>query len=1547
VNTKVEAAKAALVDQAVAAGRGRLPEEFLRRYWERVAPEDVVGRSPVDLHGAALAHHRLGERRPPGTAVVAVYNPSFEDHGWVSTHSVVQAVTDDMPFLVDSVSLALSSRGIGMHLVVHPVVDDVAYIHVEIDRQGEAAEIEALREAVLDVLAQVRAAVEDWPVMRSQALSLAAELQERPPPADPDAVAEARDFLRWLADDNFVFLGYCEYELAGTDGSAVLRSVPGRGAGLLRDGDMGSLPPEPPGDTPITLTRSSSLSPVHRPGPLDSVGLTRYGPDGRVTGEDRFLGLYTSSLQHTPAGEVPVLRRTVAAVIDRAGFAPRSHDAKALVDVLEAYSRRELFEMTADELFTVATGILDLSQRQRVRLFARQDRFGRFWSCLVFVPLDRYTQAVRRRITDILLDAFGGHRFEYAAHVGDSVLARLHFVIHTGDGGPARPAPDLEIVESRIAAAARSWADDLAESLLDQHGEQRGLALLRRYGEAFPAAYQDDYPARVGCADIARIEALDHTAATAGIAVALTPPLHGPDGELRFKVLRRGSPVSLSDVMPILDHMGVSAVDQRPYEVTPAEQDTVWIHDFGLRAREGWGDAPREVFTDAFAAVWRGAAENDGFNRLVLSAGLEWGEVAVLRAYARYMRQTGSTFSLGYMESVLVANRHVARLLVELFRARFDPAVQPDPDDAASLLTKRLEEAIDATTSLDEDRILRSFLALVQATLRTNFFSTGPARLAFKLDPSLVPDLPLPRPRFEIFVCSPQVEGVHLRGGKVSRGGIRWSERKEDFRTEILGLMKAQMVKNAVIVPVGAKGGFVVKAAANPSRDDVAACYRAFISACLDLTDNIVGTETVRPVGVVAYDEDDAYLVVAADKGTATFSDLANEVAAEHGFWLGDAFASGGSAGYDHKAMGITARGAWESVRRHFRHLGVDADTAPLTVVGIGDMSGDVFGNGLLSSPHLKLVAAFDHRHIFLDPDPDPEQAYAERRRLFELPRSSWADYDPALISAGGGVWPRTAKAVPLSAAAQAVLGTDAVTLSPPELIRAILRAPVDLLWNGGIGTYVKATSETHAEVGDKANDGVRVDAAELRARVVGEGGNLGFTQRARVEFALAGGRINTDAIDNSAGVDCSDHEVNIKVLLDAVVADGDLTGKQRNQLLADMTDDVAAMVLGDNYDQTGALALALHRAADMADVHARQLRHLEATGKLDRALEFLPGDETLIQRQTAGTGLTAPEFAVLLAYTKNDVAAALAASDAPDDPWLARELTAYFPPALRDERFQAARERHPLRREIVATCVTNTLVDRAGTSFVFRLTEETGASVADLARAHAAARELFGLDAFWAEVEALDGQVPAEVQVTLALEARLLAERASRWLIRHVPPPLAVAAVLEHFSAGLADLVPHLRDGDGTEVAAWVEAGVPAPLAVRAATLRQLPAALEMVDVHVASERPTAEVAATWYALGEVLELDWLRDRIVTLPADGRWTGRARTALRDDCERERAQLVAEVLGAPGGLEGWLADHEVAVARFLSLVDEIRVSASGPDVSTLSVAMREVRALSD
>lgn len=1517
-------------------------EAFVRQYYRRAPAADLKGREPVDLYGAALAHRTFGAGRAGGEVRVRAYNPTFEQHGWQSPHTAIDVVSDDMPFLVDSVSMELSRRELGIHVLVHPVVGDESYMHIEVDRQ--ASGFDELERAIERVLDQVRAAVDDWPQMREHMHALIDE----PFPAglDRDECEEARALLAWIADHHFTYLGYREYELTEEDS---LQAVEGTGLGLLRGGSAQStgfaklplavraLAREP---DPLILAKATTRSPIHRPAYLDYIGVKRFDGDGNVVGERRFLGLYTTGAYREVPANIPVLRRKAAAVRERAGFTPGSHDDKALISVIDTFPRDELFQIGVDDLYEMTSGILELGERQRVRLFMRTDRYERFVSCLVFIPRDRFNTDNRIKIGRLLSEALGAESLDWGLRLTEWVLVRIHYTLHLP--ADVRPDYDVEALEARIVEAVRSWDDDLLDALLEECGEERGMTLYRQYGTAFPPQYRDDLLARSAVADILRIEALTDED---GLDLSLYRPLEAQGGALRCKVYRRGERVSLSDVLPMFESLGLTVTDERPYLVTPREGPPAWLYDFGLQAKgEVDVDAIRDRFHEGFERVWRGDAEQDGFNGLILAAGLDWREVMMLRAVARYLRQAGIPFSDRYMEATLLAHADVARTLIELFRARFDP---DGTRGGASAIAERIEQAIDAVDSLDEDRILRGFLSVVTAMLRTNYFLPGPkAYLSFKLDPHQVPLTPLPRPKFEIFVHSPRVEGVHLRGGAVARGGLRWSDRREDFRTEILGLMKAQMVKNAVIVPVGSKGGFVMK---RPG-DQVVEVYKTFLSGLLDVTDNIVGNDVVPPSHVVRADGDDPYLVVAADKGTATFSDIANGVANDYGFWLGDAFASGGSVGYDHKAMGITARSAWVSVQRHFRELGVDVQAQDFTVAGIGDMSGDVFGNGMMLSPHIRLVAAFDHRHVFLDPDPDPASSLAERERLFALPRSSWDDYDRSLISEGGGVFPRTAKSIELTEQVRAALDVDAERLTPSELIQAILRAPVDLLWNGGIGTYVKAAEETHADVGDKANDPVRVNGRELRARVVGEGGNLGCTQRGRIEFAAQGGRINTDAIDNAGGVNCSDHEVNIKVLLDSVVAAGDMTVKQRNALLAEMTDAVAERVLRGSYTQTQALSLARFQAPAMLDVHDRFMRDLEATGRLDRAIEALPDAETIAERRQGGLGLTQPELAVVLAYSKITLYAALLDSDLPDDPALEGELAVYFPSPL-PERYGEEMTRHRLRREIIATRVANQIVDRAGTTFMFRLREDTGATHADIARASVIARDVFDMQSLWREVEALDGAVTADTQTWMLLSGRRMVERATRWLLRTRPRPMDIGAEVARFADGVravSELLPGVLVE--AEQAAWrdrvaglTDAGVPEALAARVASQSVLFSALDVVEVAGGADRGVDAVAGLHFELGGRLHLHWLRDQIALLTRDTRWSTMARAALRDDLFSLHADLTREVLRYDS-LEAWFDANRAAVERAQEILGEIRAGGAF-DLTTLPVALREVRNL--
>jgi glutamate dehydrogenase len=1583
----------ALVDEHVAEEERVLIRDFLDHYFSGTSDADLEEREPANLYGAALAHFNLLRRRQRGTPRLHIYNPQLDQHGWQSTHTIIDLATDDMPFLVDSVRMAINRAGLTSHLIVHPVFrirrdakgqviavaapqagadagETEAVMHFEVDRQTEPAVLDALKEDIRAVLEQVRRTVTDWLPMRDRMLALVAECEQAPPKVDAEELAEDLEFLRWVASEHFTYLGYQEYVLA--DDATRLSALPDTGLGILagNEGDASGFSQLDATARALALAprllmvnKTSRRSTVHRPAYMDYLGVKRIDADGNVVGEHRFLGLYSAAAYNRNTREIPLLRRKVANAVIRAGYPKGSHAARALLNILENYPRDELFQISEDELFHIAIGILQLQERQRVRLLMRRDPFGRFYSCLVFVPRERFTTGVRKKITRVLEEALGGSVIDFSVEISDSVLARIHMIVGIGE---ATPAIDLPAIEQRLAATTRDWRDELHEVLLDQLGEEQGIRLFNRYGDAFRADYRERYAASVARFDIAKMERLD---AGDDLAMTLYQPPDLPPGQLRLKLFHPGYSAALSDTLPMLENMGLRVLEESPSVIHPQGQGTVFIHDFALEHREENLELERVVdtFQDAFSAVWHGHAENDGFNRLVLRARLEWREVVILRAYSKYLRQVRATFSQEYIERALDANPGVARLLVELFQARFDPAQAESSLAACAQLDQAIAAALDAVANLDEDRILRGFFHTIHATLRTNYYQgaddgTPKGYVSFKLNPEMVPDMPAPRPRFEIFVYSPRVEGVHLRGGPVARGGLRWSDRREDFRTEVLGLVKAQMVKNAVIVPVGSKGGFVCKALpAGGDRDavqtEVVASYKTFIRGLLDLTDNLVGGAVVPPAGVVRHDGDDPYLVVAADKGTATFSDIANGVAADYGFWLGDAFASGGSAGYDHKKMGITARGGWESVKRHFRELGIDCQTQDFTAAGVGDMSGDVFGNGMLLSKHTRLVAAFDHRHIFIDPDPDAAVGFAERTRLFALPRSSWEDYDRKKLSAGGGIWPRSLKMIELGPEARRALGVEQARFTPNELIRAILRAPVDLLWNGGIGTYVKASHETHADVGDRANDALRVDARELRCRMVGEGGNLGLTQRGRIEYALAGGCINTDAIDNSGGVDCSDHEVNIKILLNAVVAAGDMTGKQRDRLLEQMTDEVAALVLRNNYLQTEALSVASHQAAGMLHVHTRMMREMEKAGTLDRALEGLPNDEQIDERRSAGRGLSRPELAVLLAYVKIGLFQEMLDSDLPDDPALVPTLTDYFPTPLR-EKFTAAMAGHRLSREIVATQLANAVVNRAGITFAYRLGGEIGAGADEVTRAWLAAGRIFRLAGLAAEIEAHDNRVAAEVQVEMLLELRKLGERVTRWLLRQRPRPLAIEATVDTFCGGIAELEAGLQGVVGKEARDKIRAraaklrrsGVDEDLARRVASLSAMFAGLDIVEVVHGDGVELETAASVHFALGDALGLHWLMERITALPRDNNWQSLARAALRDDLMVQHRLLTADVLrsGDKGKgkarVEAWSEANVQRMARLAQLLGELRVGGS-PDFTMLSVALRELRAL--
>jgi glutamate dehydrogenase len=1626
------------IQSRLGATQSREAQAFAGHFFRRVSADDIAARPLEHWVGLVLGLLDFVRVRKPGTPSIRVFNPTLEQNGWESTHTAIDIVTDDMPFLVDSVGIAIAQSNLLSYAVVHPVysierdagghvlslapegsgkgkIESV--MHFEVDRISEPAERSRLEQSIRVSLGDVGACVADWQAMRDKMLAIAADMNERNAPIGAEGVAEAQEFLRWAAADNFTFLGYREYHVATAGGEEVLQTVEGSGLGILRASERSVAPrslkslaardlPQSGAMDAIILTKTNARASVHRPGYMDYIGVLKFDERGTPVIEQRFLGLFTSGAYARRPWEIPLVRRKFDAVMQRSGLRRDSHSGKDLRNIVETLPRDELFQAGEDELFETAAGVLQLQGRARSRLFVRRDKYGRFFSCLVFIPRDRFTADVRERIESLLKRAFKGERLDSTIQVGESALARLHLIIRPKPG--EKPHYDTAELEGKITQIVRNWHDELREILIHKHGEEKGLKLAGRFGRALPTGYIEEVSAHVAAADV---EAAASLKDADDIRLSLYRSQKKGDS-LRFKLFRYGAPITLSEALPMLENMGLKILSEHPYEMDLGESIIV-VQDFEVQAAVHCDfdiEQIKDSFQTSFERIWRGQAENDGFNKLILGAQMEWRQIAVLRGVCKYLLQTGVPFSQTYMEETLNRYPLIAGLLVELFEIKFDPnrenagktvlegarkrlrkeletlvpedVVKSTPGFVDSIVNARgeardvqqqtivaaLKVLLDRVASLDEDRILRAWLGAINAMLRTSFYQTpgGKPReyISFKFDPSKVPDLPKPKPYREIFVYAPRVEGVHLRFGPVARGGLRWSDRREDFRTEVLGLVKAQMVKNTVIVPVGSKGGFFVKRSpVNGDRDAVLAegiaCYRLFINGLLDITDNLVDGQVVHPQNCVRHDADDPYLVVAADKGTATFSDIANAVSAEHGFWLGDAFASGGSVGYDHKVMGITAKGGWESVKRHFRALGRDCQTEDFTCVGIGDMSGDVFGNGMLLSTHTRLLAAFDHRHIFLDPNPDAAKSFVERERMFKLPRSSWADYDAAQISKGGGIYPRSAKAIAVSADARAVLGIegDNATMSPNELMRAILKAPVDLLWNGGIGTYVKAETETNADAGDRANNAIRLNGRELRCKMVGEGGNLGCTQRGRIEAALNGVLLNTDFIDNSAGVDTSDHEVNIKILLNDAVQRNELSYDARNKQLAAMTDEVERLVLLDNYRQNQAISLMERMSVPRLGAKQHFIRTLEAQGLLDRQIEFLPSDIEFAERKARGLGLTRPELSILLSYSKIVLFQQLLDSDVPEDAFLSKELRRYFPEPLQD-KYAEHMERHRLKREIIATAVTNSMVNRMGATFVLRMGEDTGKTPAQVARAFNIAREVFDARQMWAGIEGLDGKVNGNAQIDALLVIWSALRNSTRWLLNHTETTLDIAAAVARFHQGMRDLRGHLVEAITPREHArydadkqrWIDAGFPEPLAADLAVLPTPGSGLDIIHVAADHSLKVERAAEVYFALGEALHLSWLMGKIEELPVESRWHAHARGSLRDELYTQHRALTAQVLEQSGKGKGaeivdaWLNRDDPALKFTLGMFSDMRTQVV-TDYPIVSVAVRRLAQL--
>ena len=1588
------------------------PANFTELFYAHVMPADLAFFSAHDREHIVASCWQLARQRKRGTANLRLFNPSPVQDGWTVDHTVLEAVNDDMPFLVDSITGELHRRGLGIHFVIHPVMrlrrntqgellevvkksgaalaengpggDKIlteSVIHVQFDHVLDPAILKDIETTIRSVLADVRAAVEDWPEMRrrmAEALEHAAasKLQE----AADENTEEAREFLRWLDNNNFTYLGYRDIDLVQEGGKlTAIKVLPKSGLGVLRDPELrafGGLRDANKQSSQIqnyvrqhqllVVSKTNLRSHVHRTVPMDAIFVRRFNDRGDIVGERLFVGLFTSQSYSQRPREIPFLRRKLRRVTERAGLDLKSHDGKALVHILDNYPQDELFQISEDELFRISLGIMQLQERARVALFVRYDPFGRFATCLIYVPRDRYDSILRGRIQRFLEVALKGHADDPNVRIDTSLLARAFVTINLT---PASPRPDPAKLEAELRELCRAWPDRLRDCLVAEHGEASALALLRRYGEAFPSSYRDTMSPVTAVRDIYNLER-SKTLAPERLTVDLAPP--EKTGFLHLKLFRSGRPIPLSETLPVVENMGLKIeYTGGPYEVRPQDSDvSLFIHEFvGLPAHPSIVEFSRgkPAFEETLLKVWSGEVENDIFNALAFRAGMGWREIRVLRAMARYLRQLRIPYSHEMIAATFLSHPQVAQHIYALFFARHDPDLKGDRAARGREIETRIMDALGNVEAVEEDRIIRRYVNLVQSSLRTNYFQRLPdgtpkPYLSMKFDSRAVEFMPLPKPLYEIFVYSPQVEAVHLRGGKVARGGIRWSDRRDDFRNEILGLMKAQMVKNSVIVPVGSKGGFIVKkppAEADKFLAEGIACYRIMMAGMLDITDNRSNGKIIPPLRVVRHDADDPYLVVAADKGTAKFSDIANGISQDYGFWLDDAFASGGSAGYDHKQMGITARGAWESVKRHFREIGKDIQSEDFTCIGVGDMSGDVFGNAMLLSKHTRLLGAFDHRHIFCDPDPDPAESFAERERMFELPRSSWADYNRKKISKGGGVFARSDKNIRLTPEIKKAFGIAADNLSPAELITAMLKARVDLLYFGGIGTYIKAASETHEEVGDRANEALRIDGGEVQATVIGEGANLGMTQKGRIEYAQKGGRLNTDAIDNSAGVDTSDHEVNIKILLRKAVDNKVLSLEARNKLLASMTDEVAKLVLRDNYMQTQALSIAEARAPELLSLHVRCMHALEKTGLLNRDVEFLPHSPDIAERQRTGKGLTRPELAIMFAYGKISLYQQLLDSNLPDDEFLRGDLLHYFPQPLR-EKYAKDIAQHQLRREIIATALTNSLVNRAGSHFMLEMDERTGKQPAEIARAYLLAREAFDLRISWGEIEAFDNKVPAKTQIDMLLTVNEILAYAVQWFLNETKLPPKLGPIIETYRAGVKCLAAWLSarppevDGRCKKVQAdLVAKGVPASLAARIAYMPLLGTALDLTQLAAETNIGIEKIAGIFFGLGQHLGLDWLIERARAFVADTPWQREAVATIIEDLTASQRGLTALVIGKenkgkkaidPGDLSCWLAKNAKRIEHYNAQLSEWR-NVGAVDVAMLTLASRQLAAL--
>ncbi|MCE0492556.1 NAD-glutamate dehydrogenase [Vibrio salinus] len=1572
---------------------------FAHHLLKNIAFDDLVDKTESDLYGAIISlWHHINEVDPDKTSV-RVFNPQVSKHGWQSSHTVIEIVRPDSAFLVDSVKMTLARLDLATHILLHgPIKIDrndrgeiselggksgalTSMFHIEIDRLNDRKKITELKNELSSVLDDTELVVRDWKTMVEKLNHVIDNLEKQKSiiPLSSQLFTENMEFLRWLVDHNFTFMGYKEYDLVNIKGDVELRptKVPGLGIFFKKErvrsvklsefSESARLEATKPYIT--ILTKGNSPSRIHRPAYTDYIGIKKFDEKGKVVGEHRFTGLYTSAVYNQAVEAIPLIREKVERILEASGYYVGSYAYKALHNILENYPRDELLQAKEEDLLAVGTGVVQMQDRDMLRVFVRRDPFGRFFSCMVYITKERHTAELRKKTQEILAQYFGStQEVEYSVYFSESSLARTHYIIRVDSN-----VMDIDIkkIEQNLMEASTSWDDRLSGAIVTNHGESKGLPLSKEYLQAFPRSYKEATLPDSAVADIDELERLSEDN-------KLGMVFYRPQEEsyaskvVKLKIYYRDEPIHLSDVMPMLENLGLRVIGEAPYEIIKSTGQTYWILDFSMLHRSDKVidiKESKERFQNAFSDIWYGRIENDGFNSLVLNTALSGREISIMRAYARYMRQVGFPFSQKYIEETLNHYPNIATLLVNLFCYRFQPSHQSDKkqDELVKKLTDQLEEV----ESLDDDRIIRRYMDMILGTLRTNYFqqdanSDPKSWISLKLNPKQIPEIPAPVPAFEIFVYSPDIEGVHLRGGKIARGGLRWSDRYEDFRTEILGLVKAQQVKNTVIVPVGAKGGFVCKKQHElETRDEIfnegQRCYRQFICGLLDLTDNIIDGAVVTPDQIIKYDEDDPYLVVAADKGTATFSDLANSVSDEYQFWLGDAFASGGSNGYDHKAMGITAKGAWESVKRHFREVNIDCQSTDFTAVGIGDMAGDVFGNGMLSSKHIKLLAAFNHMHIFIDPTPNAAVSWQERKRLFDQPRSSWKDYNAELISAGGGVFSRKLKAIKLTPEMKSMLNTAKSTLTPNELIHLILTMQVDLLWNGGIGTYIKSTKESHSDVGDRSNDAVRVDGGEVRAKIIGEGGNLGVTQLGRIEYSLSGGRINTDFVDNVGGVDCSDNEVNIKIFLNSLVNNGDLTVKQRNILLQKMQEEVSRIVLDDAYQQAESISVSESQSVTVVKEQIRFIHYLEKSGYLDRNLEFLPDDETLLEREKRGEGMSRPELSVLVAYGKMYLKEKLATDSIAQEPYHAKLLTQYFPDELQ-RHYSDEFTSHPLSKEIIATTLANQIVNEMGCNFVARLNEETGAESIDITNAYSVVREVFSIDKIIHNVRNRDLAASSQIQYEVLVYLRRVIRRLSRWILRnqntHQPITELVSRYkmnVEKISENLDDLLVSTEIEEHNRLAeSWIESGIDPETAHWVSRLSSLNSALDITEVAEAHQTDVVKTAKLYFHLGDRLSLHWFLNQINQQVADNHWQALARSAFREDLDWQQRSLTSLVLSCScqwdddhavlAGLEEWIEANSKALLRWENILREFKVG-SVHEFAKFSVALRELALL--